>query len=712
MKIYSMTATFGKLDNQTLTLQPGLNVIHAPNEWGKSTWCAFLCAMLYGIDTRQRTSKDILADKERYAPWSGKPMSGRIDLRWNGQDITIERSTQGRVVFGNFHAYETATGIAVTQLTAENCGQVLLGVEKNVFTRTGFIRLTDLPVTEDDALRRRLNALVTTGDESGASDTLAKKLKELKNACRHNKTGLLPQAQEKRNQLQSQLTRLQQLHTQAQELTEQQTQLDQQIDQLKNHLAALSYTDAQEHRQQLQQSEAARNAAKAQLAKLEEVCRELPSPEKVHKQLQALQSLRQELETLQTRELNLPLQPEPPQQCAPFYGMDAQQTQEMLQRDLAKHRALKDKKKFLPFGIVALAGITAWLGMLFALPMLQPEFLKWLPLLALLPLAVQLFAHAGDGRAATALEEAYGSKDPLQWQVAAHHHTEERSAYEQALQAYRQEREALARSKAALLESRQTLTGGQELTHTIMHLEQALQRHQEQDALRRQYAQLEETARTLQAIPLNAQPPAFPDTLTLSREMTEERLRQADVQHRQLQLRLGQVQGQTETLGSEEALVRELSALDRRIQQLEDTYQALTIAQETLSEAANALQRQFAPRITALAKDFFRQLTGGRYDRLVLGEDLSLLAAAEEENNLLPSRWRSDGTVDQLYLSLRLAAARELTPNAPLVLDDALVRFDEGRLGKAMDLLLTEAASRQVLVFTCQQREQQYLDSL
>ena len=48
MKIYSMTATFGKLENQTLTLQPGLNVISAPNEWGQSTWCAFLVNMLSG----------------------------------------------------------------------------------------------------------------------------------------------------------------------------------------------------------------------------------------------------------------------------------------------------------------------------------------------------------------------------------------------------------------------------------------------------------------------------------------------------------------------------------------------------------------------------------------------------------------------------------------------------------------------------------------
>lgn len=71
-----MTATFGKLENQTLTLTPGLNLISAPNEWGKSTWCAFLLAMLYGIDTRQRAKQGQLPDKERYKPWSGQAHGG------------------------------------------------------------------------------------------------------------------------------------------------------------------------------------------------------------------------------------------------------------------------------------------------------------------------------------------------------------------------------------------------------------------------------------------------------------------------------------------------------------------------------------------------------------------------------------------------------------------------------------------------------------
>ena len=71
MRIYKMTATFGKLQNETLTLNSGLNILHRPNEWGKSTWSAFLVAMLYGVDTSEREKNGILPIKTKYAPWSG-----------------------------------------------------------------------------------------------------------------------------------------------------------------------------------------------------------------------------------------------------------------------------------------------------------------------------------------------------------------------------------------------------------------------------------------------------------------------------------------------------------------------------------------------------------------------------------------------------------------------------------------------------------------
>ena len=94
MRIKKMTATFGKLDGAVLELREGLNILTAPNEAGKSTWCAFLKAMLYGIDTAQRGRAGKKPDKVLYAPWSGSPMAGTMEITFGGKDITLSRSTR------------------------------------------------------------------------------------------------------------------------------------------------------------------------------------------------------------------------------------------------------------------------------------------------------------------------------------------------------------------------------------------------------------------------------------------------------------------------------------------------------------------------------------------------------------------------------------------------------------------------------------------
>ena len=91
MELKRLTGTFGVLEEDTLVLSPGLNLIHAPNESGKSTWCALLRVMLYGLSTRARGAA---ADKNRYAPWSGRPMQGVLEVAANGVDLTVTRTTQ------------------------------------------------------------------------------------------------------------------------------------------------------------------------------------------------------------------------------------------------------------------------------------------------------------------------------------------------------------------------------------------------------------------------------------------------------------------------------------------------------------------------------------------------------------------------------------------------------------------------------------------
>ena len=193
MIIKKMTATFGRLSQACLELEDGLNVIHAPNEGGKSTWCGFLRAMFYGIPTRERDRKGFLAEKNRYLPWSGAPMEGQIDLVWQGQNITLRRFQRGSTPFGGFSAVYTGTGEPVPGLTAQNCGEQLLGVGREVWERSAFVgQAPTLAIDGTPELERRIAALFSSGQEDVSYSQVDARLREWQRRRQHNRSGLIP----------------------------------------------------------------------------------------------------------------------------------------------------------------------------------------------------------------------------------------------------------------------------------------------------------------------------------------------------------------------------------------------------------------------------------------------------------------------------------------------------------------------------------------
>lgn len=620
MKIYSMTATFGKLDGVTLELSDGLNIITAPNEWGKSTWCAFLSAMLYGIDTRERSTKDQLADKEHYQPWSGKPMSGRIRLEWNGRDITIERRTKGRIPLGEFIAYETHSGLPVEQLRADNCGQMLLGVERSVFNRTGFIRFTDLPVQQDEALRRRLNSLVTTGDESGSADLLAKKLREYKNRCRYNRSGLIPDVQAQIQTLQHQLQDQTTLSQQAQQLQSQIEKTETYLEQLEVHRNTLAYQQSADAIAQVKEAAETAKAAQAELDDLEAQCKRLPSRSELLGKLAQAQALLKQIDAT----------------------------------------PIKQKKSLLPtIALWTLAALSA-AGAVFA----------WLQ--HSIPAGVGAFILS------------------LIFVIAASVVNNRRRRYE-----------LNRRIEEKQLEERQD-----ELTHQVQQWDRQLELVENLERMRRETIQAKIQLQSLLAMAKKAEKPDQADTLTMDKEQTMVEITRAKELLQRCRIQLGQCQGKMEVLPDAAILQSQLAFAQRRLKELEKTYQALDFGQKALEAAMQELQRRFAPRITRRAGQFLSRLTQGQYDRISIGEDLSIQAAKESENTLRTAQWRSDGTSDQMYLALRLAVWEALNPHAPLILDDALIRFDQQRLSCALQLLKELSRQRQIILLSCQDREQ------
>lgn len=702
MRIYKMTATFGKLEHETLTLEPGLNIITAPNEWGKSTWCAFLIAMLYGLDTRAKTTKTALADKERYQPWSGSPMSGRIDLNWNGRDITIERATRRRVPLGEFKAYETESGLPVEELTAANCGQTLLGVEQTVFRRAGFIRFSDLPVTQDEALRRRLNALVTTGDDSGAADRLAASLKDLKNRCRYNRTGLLPQAEAQRDAIEEKLTELETLNTQCQKLKMRIDEVKDWLRQLYNHQQALAYAKMESGLNQIAQAREAMEETEQTLRALEAACASLPPQAEVESKVRELRAFRDQWNAIRTEERQAPTEPQKPELPNPFTGLTAEAARAMAREDARELTELSQSKLPLIFMIIGAIGLLAAGGLAYLTAYVFAVIAGGVGLLALIWGAVD---RVSTRKKILAIVEKYGTADWKSWTAPIMEYEQAMIAYSEALKAYQEVGSDLEVRLMVLRKKRDSLCGLQEPEEVLDFWQEAQRQWEQYDRARAEAMTARRHLEALDAVVKPVEKPTAPDNLTQNEAQTAQLLAECAAEQQRLQNRLGQYQGRMEIIGSAEDLRLQHKRVCDRIARLEDTYTALTIAQETLQRARTELQRRFAPRITQRAQELLGAMTDGRYQSLTMGEDFSLRASAGQEDVQWDAIWRSDGTIDQLYLALRLAVAEELTPDAPLVLDDALVRFDDTRMAAALNILRKMAESKQVICFTCQGRE-------
>ena len=709
MKIYSMTATFGKLENQTLTLQPGLNVICAPNEWGKSTWCAFLVNMLYGLETRVKTTKTSIADKDRYAPWSGSPMSGRIDFSWNGRDITIERWTKGRTPMGEFRAYETHTGLEVPELTATTCGEMLLGVERSVFLRSAFLRLTDLPVTEDDALRRRLNALVTTGDESGAADDLAQKLKDLKNKCRSNRSnGLIPQAEAQKAELEGKLRQLQEFRIQSESIAQRQQDLLLQQQLLENHQKALQYAAAQENLQKVEQARLTAEAAAKALSEAETQCAALPDRENAVEQLRCHSKLIQRKNQLISQWTAVPPEPQMPLIPERYRGMEPEDAVAQAAEDATAYDCLLAHMKR---SCKALWAVPAFCALCVLIGILAGNIWCWGGMIATMVIIIVTAICAYPAQKKSTQKELdellsrYPGIPPEGWAEDAAQFAETQRQYTRLKEMVLTQRQDIRQQLDAVEAELMTLTEGMSSEDFLLNQNQIIAAHDELVEKKKEQQRACDYADALRAMSKPVEKPEFEDHLSYSATETNRMLEESRREIHLLQQRLGQYQGLMESAGQEEQLMLAIDGVNVRLQRLTETNAALELALSTLAEATAQLQRRCAPRIAKEAQSLLGRMTDGRYDRLTISQDMSLSVATRDETVLRESQRRSEGTVDQIYLALRLAVSRELMPRAPFVLDDALVRFDDVRHAAAMEILKGEAISRQILLFTCQSRE-------
>lgn len=725
MIIKEMTASFGRLDRAHLKLSEGLNIIHAPNEGGKSTWCAFIRAMLYGVPSRERDKKGFLAEKNRYLPWSGTPMEGEMTLEWQGRDITLRRFTKGTTPFGGFSAVYTDTQQPVPDLTAQNCGEVLLGVGREVWERSAFIGSSPtLAIDGTPELERRIAALFSSGEEDVSFSQTEAQLREWQRRRQHNRSGLIPKLETELAELDRTLDRMQAANLRLSQSQQERAALEEQQRTLESELHIHQRLARRElngrYAQAVQEQERIR-AQQDELLAQQSKFGPLPHRDRLRDAQLQLQRLQlQEEEFLRQDSSPISQSPTPPTDPR-FEGLDGTQAARRAQEErsqaetlLAQAREKEGQRRrhvqsgFGFFAGAVIAGIASGYPLVGLLAGAALAILLVLTLLGrskeeTTRLQTQAQAildrwDAGTPQQITDAAELYRQ----QWDIFARAQ-EERVQAQTRLEA---RRESLARATEDLVSFVRTFAPEvRSLSGCSAALSGALEL---EDRLRECQSQLSLASRRCDD--LKSQGAQETDTLELlhapegTADQTQQALAQVQNALSALDRQEAMARGELLTLGDRAELEARrdhiLTQLDRR--RLE--YNALSTALDALRQANEAMQARFAPELNRRAGQILCALTDGRYHAMTLDRDFD--ASAQSADSLLPrsALSLSRGTVDQLYLSVRLAVCQLcLDPASPLVLDDALLTFDDGRMALALNYL--SGLEQQVLLFSCQMRE-------
>ena len=727
MIVKRMKATFGRLQNETLELGEGLNLIEAPNEGGKSTWSAFLRSMLYGIPTKERDKQGFIAEKNRYQPWSGAVMEGEMEVEWRGRSLTIRRGQLKNTPFGRCEVLDTASGEVLPGFTADNVGEMLLGVSREVFERSAFVGQGATAVDSAPALEKRIAALISSGEEDVSYSQVERQLKDWLNRRKHNKTGLIPRLEEELTGLDLQLERQSRAHRAAQESSQTLAELREEQALLLREKAVLKARVEAERRTAWDQAQSELAEARAEEEKLrQELTKDGPTPDRevlrrTQEELSALRTVEQSVKQAKARyEEAIQVVDDARKACRDelFRGMTPDQAWEQATEDAKEADEEPPAAGVkLTIGIALLLGAAAGAVAALVTPLL---FVAAAVLLAggvaLLVLGMKARRAADEvlDRRAELLEQ-YDAEDTSDILERARTY---REGWERCRQASRDceaaEQEQLDRMQERdVLRSRimtlvQSFAPGVKDAFTLSAaISKALflQEKLEQAAQRRQ--DLEKLA---QRLPAPQGDGAVPEDLEprYDAAYTGARLSAVEGEIQRLSGVLNTARGELNTLGDPALAQARRESAREELENRRAEYQAITQALESLATANQSLQGRFAPALNRKAGELLERLTGGAYQTVALTREFDAMAGREDE--VLPHRalTLSRGAMDQLYLAVRLAVCELALPEedpAPLVLDDALANFDDKRMALALDVLRELASERQILLFTCHSRE-------
>lgn len=140
--------------------------------------------------------------------------------------------------------------------------------------------------------------------------------------------------------------------------------------------------------------------------------------------------------------------------------------------------------------------------------------------------------------------------------------------------------------------------------------------------------------------------------------------------------------------------------------------EVIAITRQALENAYEKMKNTVTPKFTNNLSENISSISNGKYKKVSINDENGLMVELPS-GEYVPADKLSLGTIDQLYLSLRLSMCEDVSnENMPLILDEAFAFYDDERLENIIKFLIDNYVEKQIIILTCTSREKEILNKL
>ena len=690
MKIKNIKVNaYGNIENKDINLEEGINIIHGANESGKSTLLNYIISIFYGI-SRNKDGK-ALSDYEKYKPWNSNEFSGRISYKLeNGEKYEIFRDfNKKNPKIYNDKLEDISDRFETDKKDGSKFFIEQMGIDKQMYLSTVVSTQEEVRLDEknQNMLIQKIANLAGTGEDNVSYKKALIKLQEkIRDEIGTNKTSQKPI-----NIIEKEIVEINNKIVETEKYRNRKYEIDAEKEQILSELKELE--QQKQILQELQNSMKSEEETKNRLEIREKNRKD--NIAKINELTNQKNTINAESERVQSAKNHL-------QDIIKGHKENIEKLNSEIEK-IANEKEETQEKEKPSISFIVITVVLA-IALICSIILIKNYIVSGILGVALIANIVFYVINKNKQKVNKAKlrekinQEKQYKREKLEnqkQQIIANVNTTEKELEKQ------EEEEKQVNSELSMLKGQIILLekNNEKITEEI---------EQDNKAIK------EESNKNKQQIIEKYKDKNINDLLYINDYQNyiskiEETINNNRIRIKGLEIEYNTIVPQLD----EKVVLEEKREADKeKLAELREKESIINIAIENLMDAYEEMKTTITPKFTKNLSESIQKISSNKYNKVTINDENGMII----ENNrgeYVEAIKLSTGTIDQLYLALRLSMIDELSKeNLPIILDESFAYSDNNRLKNMLQYLTSDLNNHQTIIFTCTNREQKMLEAM